>query len=145
MSCLHRYLIVSLGGNSLQLSDNLGFVETELMDNRNSEKEMVEFEKKESEFLSPSDLVGKSGIVLKVLDEIILQRTDFGMKPAGKVSYKDGLATIEKTMRFNQTMINHLIDATKSKDSKKWIGTEIPIEIEQIMGNHAIVPKKVVA
>ena len=135
MSCIHRYLIFSLRENSLQLS-NQSIAE--------GERE-IEFEKKESEFLSPNDLVGKSGIVLKVLDEIILQRTDFGMKPAGKVSYKDGLATIEKTMRFNQTMINHLIDVTKSKDSKKWIGTEIPIEIEQIMGNHAIVPKKVVA
>lgn len=116
--------------SQLQLSD---------MDN-GGEREIAEFEKKESEFLSPNDLVGKSGIVLKVLDEITPQRTDFGMKPTGSVEYKDGLATVTKVMRFNQLMINTLIDKTKNKDSKKWIGAEIPIKVEKIKGNNAIVP-----
>lgn len=124
MSCLHRYM-------ALQLSAFNG----------NSEvNKMVEFEKKESEFLSPSDLVGKSGIVLKILDEVKPERTDFGTKPTGKIEYKDGLATVTKIMRFNQLMINALIDKSKSKDSKKWIGIEVPVKVSIIKGNNAIVP-----
>ena len=111
-------------------------------DDRMVKEKMVEFEKKESEFLSPNELVGKSGIVLKILDEITPQRTDFGMKPTGSVEYKDGLATVQKIMRFNQLMINYLIDKTKSKDSKKWIGVEVPIKIDKIKGNNAIIPNK---
>ena len=126
MTCGSRLLIVSL--NRLQLSD---------MDNGG--EKMAEFEKKESEFLSPNDLVGKS-VVLKILDEIQNQRTDFGPKPTGTVEYKDGLATVQRIMRFNQLMINALIDKTKSKDSKKWIGVEIPIKVDKIKGNNAIVP-----
>ena len=106
----------------------------------NEGEEEIEFEKKESEFLSPNDLVGKSGIVLKILDEIKPERTDFGMKATGKIEYKDGLATVSKIMRFNQLMINALIDRSKSKDSKKWIGVEIPVKISIIKGNNAIVP-----
>ena len=106
------------------------------------EKEIAEFEKKESEFLSPKELVGKSGIVLKILDEIQNQRTDFGPKPTGAVEYTDGIETVKKIMRFNQLMINYLIDTTKSKDSKKWIGAKVPIEIQVIKGNNAIVPKE---
>ena len=127
MTCGSRLLIVSL--NRLQLSD---------MDNGG--ERMAEFEKKESEFLSPNDLVGKSGIVLKICDEIQNQRTDFGPKPTGTVEYKEGLATVTKIMRFNQLMINALIDKTKSNDSKKWIGAEIPVKIDKIKGNNAIVP-----
>jgi len=138
LSCNVQRLYRLASEEALQLSYNLDG----LMDNRNSEKEIAEFEKKESEFLSPNDLVGKSGIVLKVLDEIQNQRTDYGPKATGSVEFKDGLATVTKIMRFNQLMINHLIDTTKSKDSKKWIGAEIPIEIEKIKGNNAIVPKK---
>lgn len=105
------------------------------------EKE-IEFEKKESEFLSPKDLVGKSGIVLKILDEIQNQRTDFGPKTTGTVEYTDGIETVKKIMRFNQIMINHLIDVTKSKDSKKWIGAKVAIQIDTIKGNTTIVPKE---
>lgn len=137
MSCGSRLLIVSL--QKLQLSDNSSF--DGLKDNRIGERE-IEFEKKESEFLSPNDLVNKSGIVLKILDEIQNQRTDFGPKPTGSVEYKDGLATVHKIMRFNQLMINYLIDTTKSKDSKKWIGAEVPIKIDKIKGNNAIVPAR---
>lgn len=129
MSCVHRLLILQLSNNSRELTDN-----------RIGEREIAEFEKKESEFLSPNDLVGKSGIVLKICDEIQNQRTDFGPKPTGTVEYKEGLATVQKIMRFNQLMINALIDKTKSKDSKKWIGTEIPIKVDKIKGNNAIVP-----
>lgn len=136
MSCGSRLLIASL--QRLQLSN---FSE-EKMDNRIGEREIAEFEKKESEFLSPNDLVGKSGIVLKICDEIQNQRTDFGPKPTGTVEYKDGLATVQKIMRFNQLMINYLIDTTKSKDSKKWISAEVPIKIDKIKGNNAIVPNK---
>ena len=124
MSCVHRYLQMSL-----QLS----------VDNKEGERE-IEFEKKESEFLSPSDLVGKSGIVLKILDEVKPERTDFGMKATGKIEYKDGLATVTKIMRFNQLMVNALIDKSKSKDSKKWIGVEVPVKVSIIKGNNAIVP-----
>ena len=131
MSCVHRYLQMSLQLSSFEDSREV--------------KEMVEFEKKESEFLSPSDLVGKSGIVLKILDEIKPERTDFGMKATGSVEYKDGLATIQKIMRFNQLMINSLIDKSKSKDSKKWIGVEIPVKISIIKGNNAIVPNMEIA
>ena len=126
MSCVHRYLQMSLQLSSFEDSREV--------------KEMVEFEKKESEFLSPSDLVGKSGIVLKILDEIKPERTDYGMKATGNVEYKDGLATIQKIMRFNQLMINSLIDKSKSKDSKKWIGVEVPVKVSIIKGNNAIVP-----
>ena len=49
MSCVHRYLQMSLASEeALQLSDKSGFVETELMDNRNSEEKM-------NETKSPSD------------------------------------------------------------------------------------------
>ena len=124
----------------LQLSD----FSAEKMDNRNGERE-IEFEKKESEFLSPSDLVNKSGIVLKILDEVKPERTDFGMKATGKIEYKDGLATVTKIMRFNQLMINALIDKSKSKDSKKWIGVEVPVKVSIIKGNNAIVPNMEIA
>lgn len=143
MTCGSRLLMASL--QRLQLSDNIVSVDTVLMDNRIGEKEMAEFEKKESEFLSPSDLVGKSGIVLKILDEIKPERTDFGAKPTGRVEYKDGLATVQKIMRFNQLMINALIDKSKSMDSKKWIGVEMPVKISIIKGNNAIVPNLEVA
>ena len=125
MSCLHSYLM-----RSLQLS-NQSIIR--------GERE-IEFEKKESEFLSPSDIVGKSGVVLKILDEVKPERTDFGMKATGKIEYKDGLATVTKIMRFNQLMINALIDKSKSKDSKKWIGVEVPVKVSVIKGNNAIVP-----
>ena len=130
MSCVHRYLQMSLASSeALQLSDMITEGERE-----------IEFEKKESEFLSPSDIVGKSGVVLKILDEIKPERTDYGMKATGKIEYKDGLAPVTKIMRFNQLMINALIDKSKSKDSKKWIGVEVPVKVSVIKGNNAIVP-----
>ena len=139
MNSPYTYFQRTISEEMLQLSNKSIF--DGLTDNRNSEKEIAEFEKKESEFLSPKELVGKSGIVLKILDEVQNQRTDFGPKPTGTVEYTDGIETVKKIMRFNQLMINYLIDATKSKDSKKWIGAKVPIKIEIIKGNSAIVPK----
>lgn len=126
MSCIHREFL-----RRLQLTNML----------TGSEKE-IEFEKKSSTFLSGKDLVGKSNIVLKVLDEIRNERTDYGMKPTGTVQYFDGTTVQSKVMRFNQLLINYLIEKTQSKESKAWVGVEIPIKLETIKGNIAIVPKE---
>lgn len=92
--------------------------------------------------MNAKQLKGKTDPVLKILDEIKPEPTAYGIKPTGTVEYKDGLATIEKTMRFNQSMINWLIKKSEATDSKKWIGMEVPVKIENIKGNDAIVPKE---
>jgi len=81
-----------------------------------------------------------SEIVIK--NEIANKTTPAGRtKPHGMIEYKIGLKTFEKEMRFNNKMMNYLIDKSVSKDSQKWIGMIVPINTEVILGNLCIVPK----
>lgn len=103
---------------------------------------MAEFEYKESEFISGKEIKDVPGLVIEILDEIKSVATDFGAKPQGSIRVSKGDESHEKKMNFNQKTINAIIDETKSKDSKNWIGVKFVPKVETIKGNLAIIPDK---
>lgn len=102
---------------------------------------MVIFEKQEKEFVTAEDLRDAKVGEIKIISEIQNKQTPAGrIKPHGMIEYKQGLATLQKEMRFNNKMMNHLIDISNSDDSNKWIGMSVKVKTETILGNLAIVP-----
>jgi len=56
------------------------------------------------------------------------------------IEFKDGLATLQKEMRFNNKMINHLIEKSETGDSTKWVGMVVKIKTDTILGNLSVIP-----
>ena len=103
----------------------------------NSEVKEIEFEKKESEYVSGKDLKGVDGITFEFLNEIKNEPTDFGVKARGNVKVTNGIETYERKLTLNQQNINFLINAF-GKDSASWVGKKVGIFTETIKGNESI-------
>ncbi len=100
---------------------------------------IAEFEEKESNFISAKDVKQLGIKEIKIISEIVNEQTAHGPKAGGMVAFSQGVETIEKSMRFNQTFLNWLI-REKGKDSKKWIGLVIKIKTVETMGNLNTIP-----
>ena len=103
-------------------------------------KKIAEFELKESEFVNANELKERNVKEIKIISEIMPVQTQHGIKATGKIEFIDGLETITKEMRFNQTFLNHIIKTVDSKDSKKWLNTVWNVKYVEIMGHLATVP-----
>ena len=97
----------------------------------------MEYEKKESEYVSGKDLKGVAGITFEFLDEVKNEPSDFGIKPKGSVKISKGDEVYNRKLTLNQQNVNFCINAF-GKDSANWIGKKVSIFTETIKGNESI-------
>ena len=109
------------------------------VDNTKRWYKIANYEIVDSQFLSASDIKSVDGVKIEILTEIEDAKTEWGLKPQGKVKVTASGETHEKTMGFNQPMINYLVK-NFGKSSKEWIGKTVNITTKFIKGNDAIVP-----
>ena len=102
---------------------------------------MTDYEIRESQYMSAKDYANAADLSIELLTEIKTEQTTYGPKPTGQVNVSNGISTEKKTMRFNQTMMNHFIRTTNKKSSAEWVGMKFPIKVDSIKGNLTFLPK----
>lgn len=98
---------------------------------------MTQYTKQESEYLSPKDVVGIDGVVLKITSEVKDEPSGFGIKPKCTVEATIRGVTSTKKWTLNQQNINFLVGQFGG-DSMAWLGKSVGVYTENIKGNTSI-------
>lgn len=98
----------------------------------------MKFEKRESEYISGTELLGMTGVTFKILTEVTEVNTNgFGMKPQCSVQVSIKGITTQRKWTLNQQNVNFLI-SHYGEESNMWIDKTFGIYTENIKGNNTI-------